>query len=197
MAQSVIDLNCPGCGAPTSTGEKSCPFCQRPIVISTFNSVYNMDAPEINKYANAYRKSLGSHPDNSELNNSIGMCYLKLKLYDKAYSAFESAIENNFDSSETYFYAAISLMKGKKAFLATRDIIDKIEEYLIAATMIEPKGIYYYLHAYVKYDYHKRKYFNTSPNYTELLERAESVGLSQHDVSQLYAILGVDRPEAL
>lgn len=42
MAHQVIDMKCPGCGAPTSTGETTCKYCHRPVIISTFNSVYSM-----------------------------------------------------------------------------------------------------------------------------------------------------------
>jgi len=197
MIQNVIDLACPSCGAPTTTGEKKCLFCKRPIVISTFNSVYDMPTPEINKYANSYRKALTDSPNDKELNNSIAMCYLKLKLYDKALAAFEIAVQDNIDNSESFFYAAICLLGGKKAFLSLRPKIDKIEEYINAAKMIEPKGIYYYFHAYIKYDYYKRKFFNTSPSYEELLSQAQEAGLSEHDVSQLYSILNVNRPDTL
>lgn len=196
MAHQVIDMKCPGCGAPTST-ETTCKFCHRPVVISTFNSVYSMPMPEVNKYAGAYRKVLAENPDNTELNNSVAMCYLKLKLYDKAADAFSKAMEDNFDNSETFFYAAICLLKGKKAFLASRSDIDKIEEYLQAAIMIEPKGIYYYFWAYIKQDYFLRKCYKTSPTYQEALEMAQQTGLSNYDVEQLYAILGVQRPECL
>lgn len=103
MAHQVIDMKCPGCGAPTSTGETTCKYCHRPVIISTFNSVYNMPLPEVNKYAGAYRKALSENPDSMELNNSVAMCYLKLKLYDKATEAFERAMEDNFDNSETFF----------------------------------------------------------------------------------------------
>lgn len=197
MAHQSIDMRCPGCGAPVSTGETTCNYCYRPVIISTFNSVYSMPLPEVNKYAGAYRSALSQYPNNTELNNSIAMCYLKLKLYDKAQVAFAKAIEDNFDNSETYFYAAISLLNGKKAFLAKRPDIDKIEEYLQAALMIEPKGIYYYLWAYIKYDHFYRKSYRTSPNYQEVLEMAKQAGLSNYDVEQLYEILGVDRPNCL
>ena len=76
--------NCPGCGARVSTAQKECDWCHKPIVISTFNSVYSMPMPEVNKYAGVYRKALTENPDNTELNKSIAMCYLKLKMYDKA-----------------------------------------------------------------------------------------------------------------
>lgn len=197
MATQAIDIKCPNCGAAVDTGQKTCKFCKQPVIISTFNSVYDMPMPKINQYANAYRQALAESPENKDLNNSIAMCYLKLKLYDKALSAFEKAIEGNFDNSETFFYAAICLLGGKKAFLAQRPEIDKIEEYINAALMIEPRGIYYYFWAYIKFDYFNRKFFNTSPTYQEVLAKANDSGLSSHDIEQLYGILSVTRPEVL
>ena len=197
MAHQIVELECPGCGKAITTSTQQCPQCFREIVISTFNSVSGMSPLEINKQANAYRKAMVNNPDNQTLNMSIAFCYLKLKLYDKAIPCFEKAIEDNFDNSETYFYAAIALLKGKKAFLTPRPIIDKIEEYIQAAIMIEPKGIYYYFWAYIRYDHHFRKSYRMSPNYQELLMQANQIGLSQTDVTELYRILEVQRPEVL
>lgn len=197
MAHHSIDMRCPGCGAPASTGETICSYCYRPVIISTFNSVYSMSMPEVTKYAGAYKKVLDANPFDSTLNNSIAMCYLKLKMYDKAIASFDKAIAEDFDESETYFYAAIALLRGKKAFLASRKDIDKIEEYLQAALMIEPKGIYYYFWAYIKQDHFARKCYKTSPTYQEILEMAKQAGLSEYDIEQLYAILNVQRPTCL
>lgn len=63
--------------------------------------------------------------------------------------------------------------------------------------MIEPKGIYYYFWAYIKYDHFFRKSYRTSPSYQEVLGMAQQAGLSNYDVDQLYAILAVERPECL
>lgn len=197
MAHKIVELECPGCGVPITTGTRQCPQCFREIVITTFHSVYSMALPEVNKYANSYRKALAEDPEHKEWNRSIAFCYLKLKLYDQALSCFEKAMEDNFDHSETYFYAAVCLLKGKKAFLAPRDVINKIEEYLNAALMIEPKGIYYYFQAYIKYDYFERKSFYTSPTWQEAFVTAEDTGLSETDVMQLYGILGVEKPSCL
>ena len=197
MTTKIIDIKCPNCGSAVDTGQKTCKYCKQPIIISTFNSVNDMPMPMINQYANAYRQALAESPENKELNNSIAICYLKLKLYDKALSAFEKAMEDNFDNSETFFYAAICLLKGKKAFLAQRAEIDKIEEYINAALMIEPRGIYYYFWAYIKNDYFSRKFYNTTPTYQEALEMANNAGVSPYDIEQLYAILGVSRPDSL
>ncbi|MCM1190316.1 MAG: tetratricopeptide repeat protein [bacterium] len=188
------NITCPGCGEPWTLNMKECPSCHRPVVISTFNSVYTMPAPEVNKYANNYKKVLADDPDNADVQSSIAMCYLKLKLYDKALPAFERAIEADFDNSETYFYAAVCLLKGKKAFLAPRPDIDRAVEYINAALMIEPKGIYYYFLAYIKYDFFERKYLNTSPNYRECVRMAASAGVSAFDREMLFNILGVPAP---
>lgn len=197
MAHIVIDLKCPNCGDSVTTGQNECKYCQQPINISTFNSVHLMPMPQVNKYVNEYKKGLSENPDNKELNTSIAFCYLKLKLYDKALASFENAIIDNFDNSEVYFYAAICLLQGNKAFLTPRPSIDKIEEYINAALMIEPKGIYYYFWSYIKYDYFSRKFFNTKPTYKEALEMATTNGLSDHDKEQLFSILNVPRPEIL
>jgi tetratricopeptide (TPR) repeat protein len=197
MAVRVHDTSCRNCGAPAGLGETKCKFCKQPVVISTFNSVYSMPMPMVNQYAATYREALQSEPDAKDLNNSIAFCYLKLKLHDKAFIAFEKAMEDNFDNSETFFYAAICLLKGKKAFLAQRPEIDKIEKYINAALMIESRGIYYYLWAYIKYDYFERKSLNTTPDYREALAQAKASGISQHDIEQLFGILGVSRPEVL
>lgn len=194
MSHTVIEMNCPGCGARVSSAQSECKWCHKPIVISTFNSVYSMPMPEVNKFAGAYKKALADHPENKDLNNAVAMCYLKLKLYDKALPAFEKAIEDNFDNSETFFYAAVCLLKGKKAFLAPRSDIDKAIEYINAALMIEPKGIYYYFLAYIKYDFFERKYLNTIPNYQECSKLSRELGTSEFDKEMLFNILGVTRP---
>jgi tetratricopeptide (TPR) repeat protein len=197
MVTQVHDTKCRSCGAAADIGQTKCSFCKQPVVISTFNSVYSMPMPMVNQYAATYREALQSEPEARDLNNAVAMCYLKIKLYDKALAAFEKAIEDNFDNSETFFYAAICLLGGKKAFLAQRPEIDKIEEYINAALMIESRGIYHYFLAYIKYDYFGRKFFNTSPTYQEALESANITGVSPLDIDQLYGILGVSRPETL
>ena len=197
MAHQVVVLNCPNCGDAVDTAQKTCRSCRQPVIISTFNSVYSMPAPLLNKYASAYRQALATDPENPDINLSIAMCYLKLRLYDKALGAFEKAVEQNFDNADALFSAAICLLRGKKAFLAQRAQIDKIEEYINAAIMIEPKGIYFYFLAYIKYDYFTRKSFNTQPTYQAAYAEAQQKGFSQFDVEHLYEILGVSKPDCI
>lgn len=190
------NLCCPGCGEPWAMGMEECPSCFRPVVITTFNSVHSMSSQDASRYAKNYRKSLKNNGDQPEIQSAVAMCYLKLGLYEKAVEAFEAAIEDDFENAETYFYAAVSLLAGKKAFLAQRATIDKVEEYIKAAIMVEPRGIFYYFWAYIKYDFFERKYLNTSPYYQECLDKAHLTGLSQTDTQILFDALQQKNPFA-
>ena len=133
-----------------------------------------------------------------DLNNSNILRSLKLKLYDRALETCEAAMADDLDNAEPFFYAAICLLKGERAFLSQRSEIDRIVGYLNTALELEPqKGIYHYLSAYIKYDYFERKSLNTTPAYREALAKAHAAGLAPSDVEQLFGILGVSRPEVL
>lgn len=193
----VIALQCPNCGAGVDSSQKKCNSCRQPIMLSSFRSAVEMPLPQVNKYMGTYRKALVEHPDSVELNVSAGICYLRLKMYDKAVEAFEKSMPDNFDNPEPFFLAAVALLQGKKAFVAPRAAIDKALEYLNAATMIEMRPVFYYFMAYIKYDYFERKFLNTSPSYKELLQNSVDYGLGEGDIVELYAMLGVERPQVL
>ncbi|MCL1969722.1 MAG: hypothetical protein FWF65_09290 [Bacteroidetes bacterium] len=186
----VIDLNCPGCGGPVGVGQKECNYCHRPIYISMFNSVFNMKMPEL-------RNNLTENPDNEGANFQIAMGLLiNDRLYDNALPYFEKAIASR-DNTEALFYAAVCQLKGLIAFCAPRANIDKAVDYLNAALRREPKGIYHYFLAYIKYDYFERKYLNITPNWKETLQTAIQSGVPQADVAQLFEVLQVEKPECL
>lgn len=186
----VISLKCPNCGAGVTSEQQICEYCDQPVIITSYSSASTMPLPLINKYAGSYRKTLAENPDNQDVNLSIGICYLRLKLYDKALQAFEKAMEDNFDNAEPFFLAAVSLLQGKKPFVTLRPVIDKMEEYLNAAVMIEPRPIFYYFMSYIKRDYYNRKFFKTSPTDQELLDTALQYGLTEADVAGFHAMTG-------
>ncbi len=193
----VISMNCPNCGAPVSLDDKACAYCASPIIITSFSTIGNIDAEKLNKYISSYQRTLNTNPADNRLNLSIAFCYLHMKIYDRALFYFERAIQDNFSNSEAFFYYAVCLLRGKKAFLARRETINRIETYINAARSIEDRGIYAYFHAYIKYDYFKRKFLITEPEYTVLLYEARRLGVSEYDIKRLYSLLNIERPEAL
>lgn len=193
----VLELECPGCGRPLSTDMKECPACHRPVIISSVSNVAAMSSLEINKYVNTYNKALAANPADSKTNGALAICLLKLKLYDKAASAFDKALVDDLDNSEMFFWAAVCVLKGRKAFLCQRTEIEKAEEYIHAAIMIEPRGIYYYFWAYIRQDFYARKFLRVQPDFHVLLSEAVGHNVTETEINQLFDTLNVSQPSAL
>lgn len=193
----VIEVTCPGCGAPVDTSTQNCKYCGRPVVISSMSSLAGFDTAALKKYAAEYQKINASNPDNPDIGISLALLFLKLRLFDKAKKYFDLLIEGNPENPELYFYSAISHLSGKKPFLLTRKDIDAICDLLEAANAIEEKSTYHFLLAYVKYDYFFRKKFNIDEPYAGNLERAKELGLSTLDVDQIMELIGQDCPQPL
>ncbi|MDA8226366.1 MAG: hypothetical protein M0T74_01440 [Desulfitobacterium hafniense] len=187
-------ITCHGCGVAVSSNISQCEYCGNPIQIRSFRSVAGMSPQLLNKYIQSYQKDLSAQPNNSDSKIAIAFCYLQLKLYDKAIEVFIKEAESNLNNSEVLFYAAISLLKGKKAFLAQRTDIDKMLEYLVAATIIEDKPIFRYVLAYIKYDFFHRKGYKINPNYEHEYKAALDGGVTDLDIKELHELLSVERP---
>ena len=193
----AISIRCPNCGESLTTDTEKCPSCRQPVVFTSFDAISSFTPLQTNKYISAYQKAAAEHPDSQRIHGSMAMCFLKLKLYDKAAAEFEKAIEDNFEDADLYFYAAICNLKGKKPFLQPRQTIDKIVGYLEAAIMIQPKGIYYFMLAYIKLDYFARKCYSTQPSYEALLAQARQAGCSKTDIDRLFMLTGTTVPPEL
>lgn len=178
----IIPLDCPGCGEPAALQDKRCRCCGRELVISTFNSVMNRPDVELQNSARRYQKALRDNPDTPELQSSLAYCFLKLRLFDRARAAFEKAMEEDFDASDNYFWAAVCLMQGKRPFLVSRELIDRALKYLEIASSIESKGVYRLFKSFILYDHFERKGLNHSPSYREELLAAKASGYPSADV---------------
>ena len=132
--------------------------------------------------------------NSASLDLSKVLSCLKSNMQDKALGLIEKAIEDDCDDPDCFFYMAVCLLNGKKAFLQTRPVIDRVISCINSAIDIEPRGVYYYLLAYIKYDYFARKSYNTSPKYDEVLLLAKQNGITNNDIAGLFDILHVDNP---
>ena len=188
------NYTCHCCGATVAIDAVECSYCANPVSITTFQSVWAIPIPNVNKYLSSYQKDTAAGKDAFV---PIAFCYLKLRLYDKAFKAFEDAMAAHVDNSEVFFYAAVCCLKGRKAFLAPRSDIDKAIEYCEAARMIDSRAIYDYLLAYIKQDFFSRKGYRINPNYEEELHAARAKGLAAGDIQHLYEVLAVERPSSL
>ena len=161
-----------------------------------------MPMSQIHKYIYSYQEQLAS---NSNLNpfdirllyTSIALCYLRLEIFDKALLYLEKVMEENFDNSSPFFFAAICVLRGQKPFDLTRNEIEKILEYINAAKLIEAKPIYEYFEAYIRYDYFARKFIKVSPSWQEALQKSNEAGTTETEIELFCQFLGVERPICL
>lgn len=186
----VISIKCPNCGASITTQTKKCDYCRSDIMIKSFRALSNMPLPQVNKYMASYRAAAAEHPNNNDVNTSIGMCFLKLKKYDQAIGAFEKAQAGNFEDATPFFYAAVARLKGRKPFLCSRPEIDAMETDVNAAMSINPTAEQYYFLSYIGRDYFKRKFLKHSPAWEDLMTEAVNNGLSPADVKEFHAMTG-------
>ncbi|MDR0909991.1 MAG: tetratricopeptide repeat protein [Spirochaetaceae bacterium] len=190
-------IKCPNCGELGQEVGTKCKACDYPVTLTEMKTVMAMPMPQVNKYIASYREQMAADPNSKPLNGSIAMCYLRLKMYDKALPCFEKAMEENFEDSTPFFYAAVCILKGQKAFVHNRQEIDKILEYINAAKMIEAKPIYEYFEAYVRYDYFGRKFMKVPPAWQEVLQQSKDSGISDEEIALFYQTIGVERPSCL
>ena len=189
----MVEFNCPGCNARILESHSICEWCKQPIVIKNFKTISKKNKLEINKYTNTYKNMLILNNVNKfDINKALGICFLKLKLFDKSLTFFEKSLEFNIDDSEVYYYIALSFLNGKKPYLNSRKIIDKILENIEAAIMIDAKNKYYYLMAYIKYDYFFRKSYKTNPTYKDILFNINGK-IDDEEIEEIFEIIGIDR----
>lgn len=194
----VVSFECPGCGAPLSTDMKECPFCHGPVIITSFNHLYDVKMENLKKYSEGYKNASRREPDSTELKMSAALCFLRLKRYEIALKYFEQLMEEEFDNSEHYFYAAVCLLKGKRACVITQlPLIRKAQDYLNTAIDIEERGVYHLFLAYLKLDYYAKKHLRVAPSWQEELAMAGNCHLTAEDTRILFDLLSVPVPEEL
>jgi tetratricopeptide (TPR) repeat protein len=202
MVVKVIDLRCSGCNGALATSEYFCKFCGNAVVTSSFNSIYAATAQDAMRLARSLDKDLAENSTDdviSQINATQAFCYLKLRRYDEALSKFKMAIADNFDNPEPHFYAAVCLLRGKKAFLTPLADIKLAMEYINSAQMIENRGVFNYFLSYIKLDFHARRCLRISPDWQDELVAAHSAApsVSPTDAEMLFETLGVDCPAEL
>ena len=178
--QSITEtaIKCHACGKTLLNGSGAAYKCA--MCGETFCSDHlNLERKLCNDCSDEAKRLLNSH------------------MYDEARAFYESAIASGATDPDVYYYAAICLLKGKKAFVQQRTTIDTVVDYVNSALAVEAKAIYYYFLSYIKYDYFERKYLNANPDYRTTYRLAVLKGLSESEVGKMYSLMGVERPSCL
>lgn len=188
---NIVVLECPQCGAGVRKGSNICESCFSEYMVTSFSNVERMNNVQVNKYLSAYKKSVKDNDDNEELHFSMGICYLKLKLYDYAIKSFEKAINCMPENADVYYYAAISLFKGKRPFLTLLSNVKKAIEYVEAALSLSEEGRYYYLMYVIQKDFFDKKRLKNNYNSDELLINSQEKNITQDEIDSLFELISI------
>jgi tetratricopeptide (TPR) repeat protein len=165
-------LKCQGCGANLPPGCSKCEYCSGLNIIIAKEDPFTLDSSLSKLCLNYFRSRVTESPYDGAAAFSLGLLYLKLKVYDFAIKNFERAIYLLPEESEVYYYYAISLMKGRKPKVVSYSEIKKIEEYLNSALQLNDSKVSYYIFlALIKYDFYLKNGMNSSgPFLQELIK---------------------------
>jgi tetratricopeptide (TPR) repeat protein len=171
---------------------KQCEWCGKPVVITTFSSIRDWNAPQVSQYMKAYTQRLTDNPT-PDVELGLGICLLKLGQYQKASEHIDSAISTNVDNPEAYLYAAVAVLDGKRPFVAPMANVRKALSYLDSAKIIENRGIFPYLSSVIRRDFFERKSLKVSPTADEELATAEAWQVSPADIDYIHELARIPR----
>lgn len=195
MGETVISLKCPNCGAGVSENAAKCEYCGSPLIIKSYADIKPFSLPERNRYLAFFAGRMqGDGTASAALSTAI--CLMSLGVYDKARAVLEKVVESGVLDADCYFYLAVSLLGGKKAFLLTRKAAGEVENYVNAAIGIEDKALYYLFYAYLSYDFFERKGLNCRYGYRELAQTAKQKALGGTEAACLFELMRVKNPLA-
>lgn len=196
MEEIVITCGC--CGHkeayPLQKESVRCRNCRQPIIPANYKEAKQMPAPARTKQILLLNQAATVSPDAPEIHMALGLFYLTNGAYQYALPQFKKVIAIDPLNADAYFYVAVTMLGGEIPFLKVLDEIEIIVENLKIAEQIEEKAIYFYLHAYIAYDYYKRKYRGCRPSYPELMSKARSLGITSADADSLFELLKTDKP---
>lgn len=190
MAATVQDTTCPGCGAPAELSAKTCEWCGRPVIITTFSTIRDWTGPEVSKYARAYENALADTMS-PEVKLALAICLLKLGQHERALHQISEAINYNVDHAEAYFYSAIARLGGKRPALGNLAVLRNALADLESAKALEQRGAFFYLSGLIRSDYFERKRIRQLPTSADEFAAAAAYGVSQEDMRFLHEIANV------
>lgn len=194
MNENIKVNTCPQCGAPIKVNLNSCEYCNAEFIVRSLSYLKSFDKSGINKYISHYKELLDESPDDGEINLSMGICYLNLGLYNLANKFFKKAIDLTPDNSEVYYYYSLSLFNGKRPKITKYSMIQEIENYLNTAIQLDSERYkYYYLMAFIKYDFYLRNGLDQGlPTFEELkLEMENKLKTGEEEIDRIRNFLNI------
>ncbi|WP_293833849.1 hypothetical protein [uncultured Phascolarctobacterium sp.] len=182
----VCTYECPNCGAPISITDKICGHCFSSVYLQMIKDSNNLSKTDIAKHIAVYKKNIekGLACDVDTL-ISLGICHYKNGMYSLSLKSFEQAIDADPENVSGYYYAALSVLNGKRPYMQTLSKIKKVVGLLEAAMNIQTEGRIYYFLYLVQVDFFDKKHLRTNYNSAELKKLAMENLVTEEEINEL------------
>ncbi len=117
---------------------------------------------------------------------NLGLIYLSLKSYDAAISNFKKSIDLEFDYVNSYYYLAVSYLRGLSPKNVNDTIVIKLEELLNGAIMLEKNYKFYLLMAFINYDYYYKIGLMMFGGYEKYINESIKYGLNKDNINDFF-----------
>ena len=188
----VCTYECPNCGAPIKIADKICGHCFSAVYLQRVKDGDNLSKGDIAKHIAVYKKNIANglaHDSNTLI--SLGICHYKNGMYSLAQKAFEQAIDVAPENVNAYYYAALSLLNGKRPYMQTLQKIKKVVEMLEAAISIQAEGRVYYFLYLIQKDFFDKKHLRTPYSSLELKNNAMENAVTDEEINELEKNLAI------
>ncbi len=191
--------SCSQCGWAFDTEalqQNRCRKCKSARLVTSVAYLEKFERPAIQKYIAQYSNSLKNAPTDSEALLAIGICYLKLGLYDLAMGFLARLVEAHPADPQGYYYRAICLFRGKRPRKANRRTAQEAESLVETAIQLDPaNGRYDALLATIRDEYYVRNGMRSPPpSPDELLAQARAKHLDAAEIRESHRLVGVAAP---
>jgi tetratricopeptide (TPR) repeat protein len=187
---------CPQCGWTFDTEAlraNSCKKCRSALLITSVAYLEKFDRPAIQKYIAHNSAVLKRDPDEQDALLSMGLCYLRLGLYEMSEKFLGRLIDTHPEAASGYYYKASGSLRGKRPRIATLNVIRAAEQLLLTAITLEPEnGRHDMILAAMRHDYYIVNGLRVpEPPPAELVEEAQGKHLDRNEIAQGLALMNI------
>jgi tetratricopeptide (TPR) repeat protein len=188
--------SCPQCGWTFDTEAlqaNTCKKCRSALLVTSVAYLEKFDRPAIQKYIAHYSEVLKRDAENSDALLSMGLCYLRLGLFDLADKYLNRLIEGHPEGASGYYYKAIASFKGHRPRLVTLTSIRAAEQLLLTAMQLETGNARNDLVlAAMRHDYYVLNGLRVpEPSIAELVRGAKDKHIDVLEITQALSLLKV------
>lgn len=151
------------------------------------------DKSAIQKHIAQCTQALKIDSQNRDALLAIGICYLKLGLFDLSDRFLGQVIDAHPGDPSGYYYRAICILKGRRPRTASLSVIREAEQLIDTALQLDPEnGCYNMLLAAVRHDYYVLNGMRVpAPAPEELLASARAKHVDLLEVEQIFNLIKV------